>query len=106
MIKIENLEKIYRTEEVETTALNKVNIEINEGLIDELMLDPLEDDASRRFKALFMCGLESAVEGTTRTAYFAVATSPDGCHWQLLPDRPVFGATIQNMFAVPQRRYS
>ncbi len=31
MIKTENLEKIYTTEEVETTALNKVNIEINEG---------------------------------------------------------------------------
>jgi putative ABC transport system ATP-binding protein len=31
MIKTENLEKIYTTEEVETTALNKVNIEIKEG---------------------------------------------------------------------------
>ena len=31
MIKIENLEKVYRTEEVETTALNKVNVDINDG---------------------------------------------------------------------------
>jgi putative ABC transport system ATP-binding protein len=31
MINIENLEKTYRTEEVETVALNKVSIEIKEG---------------------------------------------------------------------------
>ncbi len=31
MIKTVNLSKIYRTEEVETTALNQVNIEIKEG---------------------------------------------------------------------------
>ncbi len=31
MIKTENLKKIFLTEEVETTALNDVNIEINEG---------------------------------------------------------------------------
>ena len=31
MIKTVNLQKIYRTEEVETTALNSVNIQINEG---------------------------------------------------------------------------
>jgi putative ABC transport system ATP-binding protein len=31
MIKIENLEKVYRTEEVETKALNKVSLEVNEG---------------------------------------------------------------------------
>jgi putative ABC transport system ATP-binding protein len=31
MINIEKLEKTYRTEEVETVALNKVNIEIKEG---------------------------------------------------------------------------
>lgn len=31
MIKIENLSKVFRTEEVETTALNKVNLEIKEG---------------------------------------------------------------------------
>lgn len=31
MIKTENLVKIYRTEEIETTALNSLNIEINEG---------------------------------------------------------------------------
>lgn len=31
MIKIENLSKIFRTEEVETTALNGVNIEVKEG---------------------------------------------------------------------------
>ncbi|ALJ00815.1 ABC transporter ATP-binding protein [Rufibacter tibetensis] len=31
MIKITNLEKIYRTEEVLTTALNKVNLEVAEG---------------------------------------------------------------------------
>ena len=31
MIKITELEKIYRTEEVETVALNKMNLEVNEG---------------------------------------------------------------------------
>lgn len=31
MIKTENLVKIFRTDEVETTALNKVNLEINKG---------------------------------------------------------------------------
>jgi putative ABC transport system ATP-binding protein len=31
MIQIEKLEKTYRTEEVETVALNKVSIEIKEG---------------------------------------------------------------------------
>ena len=31
MIKTENLQKIFRTEEVETWALAEVNIEINEG---------------------------------------------------------------------------
>ncbi len=31
MIKINNLEKIYRTEEVETVALNKISFEINTG---------------------------------------------------------------------------
>ncbi len=31
MIKITNLEKVYRTEEVETVALNKVSLEIKEG---------------------------------------------------------------------------
>lgn len=31
MIRIVNLTKVYRTEEVETTALNKVNLEIKEG---------------------------------------------------------------------------
>jgi putative ABC transport system ATP-binding protein len=31
MIQIENLEKVYRTEEVETKALNKVSLAVNEG---------------------------------------------------------------------------
>src|SRR6187551_1656541 len=31
MIKIKDLEKIYRTEEVETVALNKLTLEVNEG---------------------------------------------------------------------------
>jgi putative ABC transport system ATP-binding protein len=31
MIKISQLEKIYRTEEVETIALNKLNMEVNDG---------------------------------------------------------------------------
>ncbi|OUJ67863.1 ABC transporter ATP-binding protein, partial [Hymenobacter crusticola] len=31
MIKIEDLEKVYRTEEVETKALNKVSLTVNEG---------------------------------------------------------------------------
>jgi putative ABC transport system ATP-binding protein len=31
MIKVSNLEKIYRTEEVETVALNKVSFDIGDG---------------------------------------------------------------------------
>ena len=31
MIKIENLKKVFRTEEVETVALNEVSMEVNEG---------------------------------------------------------------------------
>lgn len=31
MIEVKNLSKVFRTEEVETTALNKVNLEIKEG---------------------------------------------------------------------------
>ena len=31
MIKLNNLEKVYTTEEVETTALNNINLEIKEG---------------------------------------------------------------------------
>lgn len=31
MIKTKNLKKVYTTEEVETTALSNVNLEINEG---------------------------------------------------------------------------
>ena len=31
MIRIENLTKVFRTEEVETTALNGVNIEVKDG---------------------------------------------------------------------------
>ena len=37
MIKTTNLRKIYLTEEVETTALNNVNIEINEGEFVSIM---------------------------------------------------------------------
>ena len=31
MIKIKNLEKIYRTEDVETVAFNKLSLEVKEG---------------------------------------------------------------------------
>ena len=31
MIKINNLNKVYTTEEVETTALNNINVEIKDG---------------------------------------------------------------------------
>ncbi|HEX2533979.1 MAG TPA: ATP-binding cassette domain-containing protein, partial [Chitinophagaceae bacterium] len=31
MIKIKDLEKIYRTEDVETVALNKLSLEVREG---------------------------------------------------------------------------
>ena len=34
MIKITNLQKYYRTEEVETVALNNLNIHVKEGEID------------------------------------------------------------------------
>ena len=31
MIRLKNLEKVYTTEEVETTALNSINLEIKDG---------------------------------------------------------------------------
>ncbi|MDE5575266.1 MAG: ATP-binding cassette domain-containing protein, partial [Bacteroidales bacterium] len=31
MIKLENVSKVFRTEEVETVALNAVNMEVKEG---------------------------------------------------------------------------
>ncbi|MBQ7877090.1 MAG: ATP-binding cassette domain-containing protein, partial [Bacteroidales bacterium] len=31
MIKVTNLSKVFRTEEIETTALNQVSFEINDG---------------------------------------------------------------------------
>lgn len=37
MIKIENLEKIYKTEEVETTALSGINLEIKKGEFVSIM---------------------------------------------------------------------
>ena len=37
MIKITDLEKIYRTEEVETVALNKLSIEVKEGEFVSIM---------------------------------------------------------------------
>ena len=37
MIKISNLKKLYRTEDVETTALNQVNFEIKEGEFVSIM---------------------------------------------------------------------
>lgn len=37
MIKIENLEKIYKTEEVETTALNGINMEVKAGEFVSIM---------------------------------------------------------------------
>ena len=40
MIKITDLEKIYRTEEVETVALNKLTIDIKEGEFVAIMEKP------------------------------------------------------------------
>lgn len=37
MIKIENLEKIYRTEDIQTTALNKITLEIPQGEFAAIM---------------------------------------------------------------------
>ena len=34
MLKLHNMYKVYRTDEVETVALNGVNIEINQGDFD------------------------------------------------------------------------
>ena len=69
----------------------------NQAHCPTVILDPLEADPTHRFKVLFMCDIDSVVEGTTGTAYFAVATSPDGCHWQLMPDQPVFGMTTRSL---------
>ena len=37
MIKITDLVKVYRTEEVETTALNKLSLEVKEGEFVSIM---------------------------------------------------------------------
>ncbi len=37
MIKIENLEKVYKTEEIETTALNGINLHVKEGEFVSIM---------------------------------------------------------------------
>ena len=37
MIKLENLTKVYRTDEIETTALNEVSFEINRGEFVSIM---------------------------------------------------------------------
>ena len=39
MIQIENLSKVFRTSEVETIALNHVNIEVKEGEFVAIMGD-------------------------------------------------------------------
>jgi putative ABC transport system ATP-binding protein len=38
MIKIKNLEKIYRTEDVETVALNKLSLHVNDGEFVAIMV--------------------------------------------------------------------
>ena len=58
-----------------------------------VFIDPFEADAARRFKVMFEYGIHSVIEGTTGTGFFAVAASPDGIHWEVLPERPKFGAT-------------
>ena len=37
MLQTKNLTKVFTTEEVETTALNKVNLEVQEGEVAEFM---------------------------------------------------------------------
>ena len=77
----------------------KTNIVLGKGACGDhahcayVFLDPFEGDRSRRFKAMFECGIHSAIEGTTGTGFFAIAASPDGIHWEVLPERLVFGAT-------------
>lgn len=78
----------------------RTNIVLGKGVCSDqahcayVFLDPFDDDPSRRFKMMFECGVASVIEGTTGTGFFAIAASPDGIHWELLPDRPVFGATL------------
>ena len=82
---------------------NRTNIVLGQGACGPhahcatVFLDPLEGEESRRYKVMFECGISSVMEGTTGTGYFAVADSPDGCHWRLLPERPVFGATEESL---------
>ena len=81
----------------------KTNIVLGQGPCGPIahcatvMDDPLETDPSRRFKAMFMCAMDDAIEGTTGTACFAVATSPDGIHWTLMQDQPVFGVSERSL---------
>ena len=44
-----------------------------------------------------MCALDSEIEGTTGTAFFAVAASPDGMRWELMPESPMFGMTQRSL---------
>ena len=43
MIKAVNLTKVFRTESVETTALNGINLEINKGELLRIMFRPVSD---------------------------------------------------------------
>ena len=51
MIKITDLEKIYRTEEVETVALNKLTIEVKEGEFVAIMGPYLAENEKTSFTA-------------------------------------------------------
>ncbi len=53
-----------------------------------VFLDSLENDAERRYKILFN---HRTSESDPRGGLYAIASSPDGIHWELWKDRPSFG---------------
>ena len=62
-----------------------------------VFLDPLESEGSRRYKTMFEYRAQDNGEGSIGAGMFSVAASPDGIHWEMLPERPTFGGAMAHL---------
>ena len=62
-----------------------------------VFLDPLESENSRRYKTMFEYRAQETGEGSIGAGLFSIATSPDGIHWELLPEQPTFGGAMAHL---------